>query len=386
MSKELVQDVLKAIKKAAKVNGIEPYDVKLGDLEDITEWQCRKLGGLASIKRRYFPEQDKELAVIVDNKNTSAYLAKLEKAVGSRELFETRLMEAVTTGIASLKVKKFVVSKPKASAKNKMTLELMVSDVHYGKKTDTFDLDVCRTRMQKLTEVFLSELAIAQRDFNVHRIIISLLGDIIESYTMHGMESALSSEFSNTVQIKEAIESLFYDVILPVAKTGIKIDIPAVTGNHDRVEHNKTMHNPGETNLTWIIYNALELLIKQSGLKNVTMHIPKNSYALLTIYNNNILFEHLDNVKAPTEDNFEKHIQRRSQQIGKVIHFLRGGHWHKYLCFGRGRIIVNECVPGQDSYANVKGYDTQAGQTINYYVETDDRPNCFYKSFPVYLK
>jgi len=42
-------------------------------------------------------------------------------------------------------------------------------------------------------------------------------------------------------------------------------------------------------------------------------------------------------------------------------------------------------VCGQDSYAEIKGFNTSAGQTINYYVDTKARPSSFYYSFPVYL-
>lgn len=385
---QTLNKIIAEIKVAAKENGVHPQDVKQPLVlasGEVTEWELRKFGGLSSIKKAHFPYTDKDLVEIRKFKDTQKYIVKLEKELTEKRLTEEAVLTTIKNAISNVKIPKFKVKKFKAHKKNNMTMELMISDVHYGKKTETFDLQVCKVRMRELTTVFLKELAVAQKDFNVHRIIVGLLGDIIESYTMHGIESSMSSEFPNSVQVKEAIESLFYDVILPIAQTGIKIEIPAVTGNHDRSETRSTMHNPGETNLSWIIYNALDLLIKQSKLKNVTMYIPKDSYVLLEIYNNSVLYEHLDNVKSPTEDSFEKLIQKRSTQLGVVIDFLRGGHWHKYLCFGRGRIIVNEPVCGQDSFAKVLGYDTQSGQTINFYVESDKRPSCFYKSFPVYL-
>ena len=78
--------------------------------------------------------------------------------------------------------------------------------------------------------------------YNVERIIISLLGDIMESYTMHGSESSLSCEFGNPRQIYSAIKVLFDEIFLPIAMTGIKIDVPSVAGNHDRTEVNRTFN------------------------------------------------------------------------------------------------------------------------------------------------
>lgn len=388
MNKEL-ELILKQIKTLSKEEGLRPQEVTKGMLlknGTISEWMLRKFGGVSAIMKAHFPVDDKDLLEIKKLNDTKKYISKLERELSEKKLTEEMILTSISEGISKISIPKFKTPKIKKTNKRRMTMELMVSDVHYGKKSDTFNLAICRKRMKELTEVFLREVESSRKEHNVHHIIIALLGDIIESYTMHGVESSLSSEFSNSVQVKEAIESLFFDVILPVSSLGIPVTIPAVSGNHDRVESNRTMQNPGENNLTWIIYNSLNLLIKQTGLKHVQMIIPKDSFVVLDIYGNNALYEHTDNVKAATEVAFENHIQKRSTQIGKVIDFLRGGHWHKYLCYGRGRIIINESVPGQDSYARVLGYDSHAGQTINYYIETNERPTCFYKSFPVYLK
>jgi len=202
---------------------------------------------------------------------------------------------------------------------------------------------------------------------------------------MHGLESASGCEFGNAMQVQSAIQSLFYDVIIPIAKTGTKIDIPAVTGNHDRTDMSRTMNKPGASNLTWIIYNSLEELSKASGFKNIKFYIPKNSYFILDIYNNKCLYEHGDNAGSNSKKGYEDLMEKRSRQQDMTLHFGRFGHYHEFACFDRGRIVVNESVCGQDSYAEVKGFKSSAGQTINFYVETSTRPTSFYYSFPVFL-
>ena len=123
----------------------------------------------------------------------------------------------------------------------------------------------------------------------------------------------------------------------------------------------------------------------QAGYKNVTFDIPKGPYALVNIYGNTALYEHYDNSKGNTRNALEALMMKRQKQAKEVISFMRGGHYHESTMFGRGTIIVNGSVPGQDSYANVLGFDSEATQTINFYVETTRRPTCFYASFPVYL-
>lgn len=387
--KQVLKVVLEGTKVAAETLDKHPSQVTITELKEfvnVNDWALRLLGGYNAVKKRYFPLTDKDLSKISEMKNFQSYVNKLEKQVGERENFENKILDAIKEEIRSLELNKIKVDKvQKSKTKANMTLELMVSDVHYGKKTKLFDLEVCRKRMKELSRVFNKELVDNQKLFNVEKIIVALIGDLMENFEMHGSESAISCEFRNPKQIGYSIISLFKDIIVPIAKTGIPVEIPCVTGNHDRGTPQYTLTNPGENNFTWAIYKALELLCETAGLSNVTFHIPDISYKVLTVYGNNILYEHGDNLKGANAAAIEKLIQDRSKQTGLLIDMARFGHWHEYLCIGRGRAIVNESVCGQDGYSTTKGYNSHAGQTINYYIETKDRPNCFYKSFPVYL-
>lgn len=391
-AKQKLNYILEVIKDTAKELGVsenevtKPQIMSRLDATKATGWTIRDLGGLAAIKNAYFPQQEKELAVIRQEKEISSYVRKLERTAAEKLVLNENLNKIISESLKNLKIEKVSLPKPVVKTGQSMTMELMLSDIHYGKKTPRFNLEICRARMQKLSTVFLQELMRKTKEgYKVERIILALLGDIIESYTMHGLESAVGCEFGNAQQVQASITSLFYDVILPIAKTGIKIDVPCVTGNHDRSEHSRTMNDPGLNNLTWIIYTSLEEMCKIAGLTNVKFEISKGSYLIIDIYGNKSLLEHGDNVKSPAKRVFESLMEQRGRQNNTTIHFGRFGHWHEYAVFDRGRIIVNESVCGMDSYAEVKGYDSKAGQTINFYVETKNRPNCFYHSFPVDL-
>lgn len=392
MNKDL-KNVLNEIRAVAKREGIHPSRLtkaKLVKSGNITDWQLRKLGGLAGILNANFPVAGKALPEIHGNRETASYIRKLEKQVAEKQLFEDRVTREITNvlkSIPNLKVELPVAPKKK-NGKSDMSIEFMLSDIHYGKLTkgkDEFNLSICRQRVRHAVSVLLREIEQHQILFNVERLILAVIGDVIESYTMHGIESSIGCEFNNPRQIDEAVESLWFDVLVPLAKTGLAIDFVGVTGNHDRTEAKKTMNKPGENQVTWIIYKGLERLAKTAGLTNVKFHIPEESYAVLDIYGSPCLYEHTDGMGAPERKPFETLIQKRSKQIGKQIDFLRGGHWHEYMCYDRGRIIINESVAGQDGYSETMGFNSSAGQTINYYIRTDVRPTPFYKSFPVYL-
>ena len=387
-----IDDIKKLVEKAAKANKIHPSNVNLAMLKAqnsaITEWSLRTFGGINGI-RKYFPVSEKDLAEIRNQADIKSYIGKLEKQLGEKLSFQNEVLSTVRNSIKALNPPKYAIPKfvPNKKAGKNMTMEAMLSDIHFGKKTEEFDLSVLKTRLEKFTKEFLTQLEFKKNEgYNVERIILSLLGDIIESYSMHGQESALSCEFGNPRQIYSSIEVLFNAVILPIARTGIKIDVPAVAGNHDRTEVNRTFNNPGENYVTWIIYNCLKDYCELANLKNVTFDIPKTGFTTTQVYGHTILFEHLDNVKSTAKGSLDDLINDRSKQLGVQIKMLRGGHWHEYVCYDRGRVIINESVCGQDSYAKIKGYASTAGQTINFYVDDKRLPNAFLYSYPVYLE
>lgn len=383
--------IIKGIKEVSKLLSKHPSEITKNDIikncDNISSWDIRELGRFDAFKKAHFPITNKDLVTIRETVETNKYINHLEKIVGEQELFFRNMQKAVSAAVESIKLETVSVAKKVAVDKTKplMTMEALISDIHYGKKTATFNLDVCRKRMKQFATVFLQEYEANKKSFNVHRFILAMLGDVIESYTMHGRESALGCEFGNEGQIEASIRSLFHDLILPIAKTGVAIDVPCIPGNHDRYDYKKNYIEMGRNHATWVIYNALQMLCEASGLDNVKWYITEGSYVVLPVYNNNVLYEHGDEANANTKNAFEAILNNRSQQEGVMLHFARFGHWHEYSCFERGRIIVNDSVCGQDGYAQQKGFASQSGQTINYYVETSSRPDCFYHSFPVYL-
>jgi hypothetical protein len=117
----------------------------------------------------------------------------------------------------------------------------------------------------------------------------------------------------------------------------------------------------------------------------VKFEITQGAYLIHKIYNNTCLYEHGDNCKSNAKKSLEGLMEARGRQNNTTIDFLRLGHFHEYACYDRGRIIVNESLAGQDSYSEVSGYNSKAGQTINFYVATKKRANSFFYSFPVDL-
>lgn len=277
------------------------------------------------------------------------------------------------------------VKRKKDKGKKGMTLELMLTDLHIGKKTDTFDLEVARQRLRDYIAVVHDEIDRYSYFYNMDEIVVFLGGDIIENSIMHGPESVVGCEFQNPEQVRWCIELLYTEVLLPLIASGIPLHIVCITGNHDRQEQNKTFHLPGKNSLSWVVYQTLKMLVGRLNMSRITWDIPESIYTTYSIYQDNVLYEHGDHIKGRTKEVYAKHMSARSVQVGKIISGIRLGHWHEYLCFDNGKAIVNSSLCGQDSYSETKGYDSKPGQVINYYVDTENRSSAFYHSFLVQL-
>jgi len=287
--------------------------------------------------------------------------------------------------------KKFTLNKIKVSAaktdkkKPNMTMEVMYTDVHMGKKVDNFDRATCIARTQNYAQVVLDEYKRYSQLYNIERIVLFLGGDNIENANIHGAESTKGCEGPTPAQVVWYVDSTFENLILPLADLNIPMDLVCIAGNHDRQDERKTFHYPGYDSEAWIMYNSLKSISEWAGLKNLSWHIPRGVFQCLDIYGNIILYEHGDHVNGTSRAALNTHLHKRSQQVNALISGLRCGHWHEYLCIDEGRAVINASVCGTDSYAEVKGYSSKAGQVINYYVDSD-RDNKFYHSFLVQLE
>lgn len=307
------------------------------------------------------------------------------------------LLDAVKGAVKNLN--KFSVEKlklPKPS-KNKqgMTLELLISDVHVGKLTDTFNNEVLKRRLKQVADATIKEMIRASEHYKIERVILAFLGDLIESATMHGVESARGCEFGNSRQVQECLTHMYQLIVLPIASAaaqlGAKVDCVGITGNHDRTEVNRTFNNPGEENVTHIIYNTMKLLCEEGKLKNLSWHIPKTPYQYLEIYGEGVLYEHYDNARGANQRaGIEGLLSKRVNQIKKPVVFIRGGHFHEPMESGIGKIVINGNVPGNDGYSTVLGFDCEPSQTLNFYIKREKsdsvkRLTSFYKRFLIQL-
>ena len=333
----------------------------------------------------------KKLKDIARSKKSNSYTAKENRTI--LQLWNDRddILDAVRSAASTINKMKVKPLKFKKSKKKKgMTKELLLSDIHFGKLIEEseiqqpFNLEVCKQRLEEVVHATIGEIERDSKEYNMDEIVLAILGDIIENYSMHVMESAKGCEFGNSKQVYEALINIFKIVIVPLNQLGIPMRVVAVTGNHDRDGVKKTFCKPGEDNFTHIIYHGLKDLCEVGGLKNIEFTIPKDPWAVIEIYGNTVLYEHYDNCKSPDRKSLEGLLTKRAHQLRRTLDYMRGGHFHESTSFRDGRMQINGCLTGTDSYASVLGFNAGASQTLNSFVDSDRRYK-MYRSFNILL-
>jgi predicted phosphodiesterase len=329
----------------------------------------------------------KTLQDIARTKKNSSFASKENRTI--LQLWNDRddILDAIKSAAKEVnRIKIKPLKNTKASSKLGITKELLLSDIHFGKKTEDFNLEICKKRLEEVVHATIGEIRRDSKEYNIDEIVVALLGDIIENYSMHVLESAKGCEFGNAKQVYEATINLFRIVLLPLNQLGIKMRVVCVTGNHDRDGVNRTYHNPGEENFTHIIYNTLKNFAEFAGLKNIQFIIPKESWAVIDVYGNTILYEHYDNCKNADRKALEALMTKRSNQLGIGIDYMRGGHFHEPTSFRNGRMQINGCLTGNDSFASVLGFNAEASQTLNTFANSKNRRYKMYRSFNILLE
>jgi hypothetical protein len=354
----------------------------------------KTLNALRKSYKRYMDTEELSDDVLIKNLQTTlnarkraSKVTKENKALTEHLITTDEILTAIQSMLDKSNIKKLKI--PKASKKSKkkdnMIMEAMISDTHFGLKTKSFNTEIARSKMRKYANTFIDDAKRQQKNYNLEKINILGLGDYMQSATMH-KDSALSCETTNAQQIADSIESLFFDFLLPVASLGIPIEFVGMCGNHDREADKQFTVNPGITYYTYTIYKALEMLCKQTGLKNVKFTIAEDHYHILDVYGSKFLIHHGYLVKKFDQKAMEQEIVKRSGQNGVIISGIRMGHYHNDFVSSCGRYIVNGGLPSDDHFGNMLGYKSRPCQVINYYVDTKKRDNSFYHSFVVQLE
>lgn len=322
----------------------------------------------------------------VENNKLRADVRALADAAGNKDAFIDAIKQIVEDmpQRPPIDFKEFLGGQ----AGTPITVEILLSDLQIGKLDNGYNTMVARRRLFEFGRAVLFQIEQkAAVGYRIERIVLGLLGDIIESDKKH-KNSARATDTGTAEQMFDATQAIFEFVIEPLARKGIPMDIIGITGNHDWDDHGLNMFQPGKQQLSWPMYKSMEMLTNRCGYGNVTWDIPEGSYAVVDFYGQKAIYEHGVGV-ANTETSMKAHKIKRAEQEREHITYFRMGDKHTVTTFNAGQMVVNGAFfgakAGGTEYSGIAGYSSVPAQWMGFHVARNDNRLSLYDQFVVQL-
>jgi hypothetical protein len=229
---------------------------------------------------------------------------------------------------------------------------LVLSDLQIGHKTPTTSLRIISNRMERLADRVIKLVSIHRLAFPINRLVIFLLGDMIQSeevghkVSLDELEMPLMNQiFQGAVPITEKL----LVTLLPHFPAGI--DVYTVSGNHGRLDryHSET------TNFDTFIYLVLEQRLRE--VKGIRWHIEAQRFwQKADIFRHTFLLVHGDQIPMYLNIPFYGVTQRamrwRGALPGKDFKTLVLGHFHVASdnSWNDMQIFINGCFVSDDQW------------------------------------
>jgi len=388
MKNTLTDLAIKAIKGAADEAGKDVYQLTRGDLlshlessgSQLTEWDFRKLGGFAAIRKAHFPEPF-DTAAKRGVQIQRSYVNKLERNLGEWHYF----LDAVTKKIGEIleehpiQVAKVKPPEFKETQKDKLReVVAFISDTHFGLTIDSeevptnaYSWEIAARRMGKFAEQVASYKI--EHRASTPRLRLCLGGDLAQGI-IH-LDDAGTDLITNQVLGTVDILTKMIDYLRGYYK---EIVVEAVPCNHLRLPHKSAGRATAQK---WDAFSTMIHGMLQAAYRNtsqVVFDVPKTPYADFSVLGHRFYMTHGDTtfeIGNPGSDISVKNITNKVNTLnaavkGKHYSVLMIGHVHTPLCITLTRangveLVVNGTGSGADPYSQSIGYEASiAVQTI----------------------
>ncbi len=338
---------------------------------DVSEWDLRKAGGFASLKKLYFPADEENLQVKHGSRLVQSHRNKLEKKYGTDEFFLEELKITIFEALNQSEFKlhpKAAPSKAKSKPSSR-TIVAHISDTHYGANIsekemnheNCYNWEIAARR----TALFIDQVCKYKPQYRSETdLVLAINGDIIAGQ-IHNQEwfvDLLTTQFAGTL-------SILSQAVTYAAQHFKSIRVVCTSGNHGR---NVGKADKGRaTTHKWDSYESMIYVALKQVLKpytNVEVIIPESPYAIYQVQGHTFFQTHGDtviNVGNPGNALSMKSINNQVNKVnaaldtrGEKISVLLVGHVHvpTVQLMENGCVsLINGCLSGTDPFAQSIG-------------------------------
>ncbi len=295
------------------------------------------------------------------------------------------------------------------SNSNELTPVFCLSDIHIGSTINPADVngvneysvDIAKERIFGLVDDFIDMYINKMSYYQYKGCVLIFGGDMVEN-AMHFTEE--TNELTTVDQVIEAT-SILIEVVSRLEKAFTKVFIPAVSGNHGRLDTKNWTRNTERLNhsLEKIVYHFVSLHFNDND--NVALVMNLSDILHFSINGLRFRLEHGDSIKFTGQaisgplNSFERARLKRSSvdsATGNDFDVLIFGHFHQHLMGAGNKLICMDSTKGYDTYVmrmalpyNLPGCTTFSVNTkgeiiyaTNLKCRSEDTKNSYNKSRP----
>lgn len=253
------------------------------------------------------------------------------------------------------------------------TLEVLISDIQIAKLTRHYNTQTCLRAIEKYGKDLLQEIQDKAGKYQIERIVLELLGDLIEDNEKHNIQSAISTDCGMSEQIVLVTEALWEHVLFPLANLGAEMEVVCIVGNHGAsTRKGMGTFKEGKYSFDYIIFKSLEKFSQLTQLDNVSFNIPEGTFGTTQIYGRNVIMEH-GYSNNTTEKGMVDQMRKRGAQLKVHPTYWRQGDKHHFMCYGNGEQICNAAWFGVDTegleYSGILGFSSIPCQTLVWHTD-----------------
>lgn len=246
--------------------------------------------------------------------------------------------------------------------KNKKYFEtavLHVTDTHYGKKTASYNVDVCADRTTQLFNATKEIVTLRRKSTNINKVVVLFGGDMGEGQAIFpGQE--WETDANLVQQVFRGGPEIMVNLLLGLAEVFPEVEVNGVPGNHGRIQK----MGVGSFNADSIVYEVIRGMVDKAKPKaEFTWNLPFDRepgiawYAKTEVEGHGIVVIHGDFKGPGNQLGYPWYsIGRRVAQWAAVIgefEYLYVGHNHTWASFeSAGKIVLaTGSMESDNSYA-----------------------------------
>ncbi len=383
---KLIDKIVDTIKSASDTLGVDVYDLTKAEVLEsgvVSEWDLRKLGGLAAIRKAHFPLRDAKLSAKSGVTLRKAYVNQLEKIVGNQEYFNEEVVARIEEVLAKNPIQvnkhpqKYTYKKPSKHDRPR-EIVAVISDTHFGLNiekqeivSNEYSWAIAARRMGKLAEQ-IATYKIEHRA-STPRLRLCLGGDLAQGIIhLDDRGTGLITEqiigsLSILVQMIDYLRGFYKEIV-----------VECTPCNHLRLTHKA----PGRaTAQKWDSFATLLHAMLQTtyrAQKDVIFHVPKTPFTDFEVLGHRFFMTHGDTIINVGNPGNSLDVKRIAEQVNnlnsnipvgeKKYEVVIVGHVHVPVRTAMSNgcdLIINGSASGTDGYAQSIGiFGNNPVQTI----------------------